>query len=307
MTRFRADTLLLLTAFIWGTAFLAQKNASANMGPFLFLGLRFFLSWLLILPFAIREQFKATRALDKKDLLCAIAIGICLLTATSLQQYAIATASVTHAGFLTAAYFSFVPLVNWGLKKQAPRPLIVFACSISLLGAWLLCATPPAGVWSSGDFIILISDVIWAFHILLVSEFLSQNNRPFMLAVTQYGMTALLAFSTSFLFETIDLSSILRTGPSILYAGLLSGGLAYTLQIIAQRSTPPSEAALIMSLESVFAALAGAYFYHDRLTSVGFLGCALILLGAVLVEFLPHLRKRFLGRRSRQPQVCNKV
>ena len=289
MNRLRADLLLLLTAFIWGTAFIAQKNANESMGPVLFVGSRFLLSALILIPLAWYEAKQSATPLSRKDLAQALFVGLCLFIGASLQQVGLVTTTATNGGFLTALYVVIVPFIVWLFTRSRPRYIVVLACVISISGAWLLADNGQAKTWSLGDMLVVGADLCWALAIVVISIFLQRSHRPFFLSFAQYGVTAILGLATGLSFEPISVPGIGSAMPAILYAGLLSGGVAYTLQIVAQKHTPPAEAALIMSLESVFAALAGAVLLRERLTPLATLGCVLILLGVVVVEVGPAL------------------
>ncbi len=292
MNRLRADLLLLLTAVIWGTAFIAQKNANLSMGPVLFVGARFLLSALMLLPLAWYEANRSTSVLTRKDFLQAGAIGLCIFTGAILQQIGLVTTTATNGGFLTALYVVMVPFILWLMARQRPRSIIVLACAISIIGAWLLADNGQAKTWRLGDLLVVVADVAWALAITLVADFLQRTDRVYFLSFAQFAVTAVLALACGFLSEPVVITGITTALPAILYAGLLSGGVAYTLQIIAQKHTPAPEAALIMSLESVFAALAGALILSERLTPLAAVGCALILLGVAVVEIGPALSRR---------------
>ncbi|HVC36955.1 MAG TPA: DMT family transporter [Gammaproteobacteria bacterium] len=292
MHRLRADLLLLLTAFIWGTAFIAQKNANESMGPILFVGARFLLSTLMLLPLALYEARKCGTVLTRKDIVQAGLIGLCVFTGAVLQQIGLVTTTATNGGFLTALYVVIVPFIVWLLTRQRPRSIVVLACMISIVGAWLLTDNGHANTWNLGDLLVVFADVAWAMAITLIAVFLPRTDRPFFLSFAQFAVTAVLALVCGLIFEPVVIPGISSALPAILYAGILSGGLAYTLQIIAQKHTPAAEAALIMSLESVFAALAGALLLSERLTPLATVGCALILLGVIVVELGPGLLRR---------------
>ena len=292
MTRLKADLLLLTCAFIWGTAFVAQKDLHARDWPALFVASRFVLSALLLAPLAWREARRAPEAIGRRGLGLALAVGLCVGTAASMQQWALTTTSATNGGFLTAVYVAFVPFVVWGLSGARPRSLVLLAVAVSVLGAWLLAGGGTHG-WSRGDLVLLASDLVWALHISLVGLFLGRVNRPYLLCFVQYGVTAVLAGALSLATERAQWSDFQASLPAIAYAGIASGGIAYTLQIVAQRHAPAAEAALIMSLESVFAAVAGAIVLHERLTPVAMLGGLLILAGAVMLDVAPALRRAF--------------
>jgi len=292
--RIKADLSLLLAAFIWGTAFIAQKTAVATIGPILFLGCRFLLSTLLLAPLAWAESKKRTDILEPSDWRLALLVGLSLFFGMAIQQIGIVTTSTTNAGFLTAIYTAMVPVAAWALLGKRPRLAVVVACAVSLSGAWLLEGGAGLSGWGRGDLLILISDTGQAVQIILVERFLARHNRPLLLSFFQYAVISLLSFPLAFAFETVSWEGIRQVLPSILYAGVLSGGVAFTLQIVAQRHTPAAEAAIIMSLESVFAALAGAWLLGDRLGPTGMAGCALIMAGVLLVQLLPLLRRNRL-------------
>ncbi len=295
MNRLRADLLLLIASFIWGTAFIAQKLANEALGPLSFVGLRFLLSAVAILPLAMMEANNREKSVNRLDLGLACAIGLCLFAATTLQQIGLVTTTATNAGFLTSLYVVFVPIAVWLLKREKPTPIVVAACGISVFGAWLL-AGAGQGPWVIGDIYIIISDAAWALIIALVPMFLSRHARPYLLSFIQFCITAVFGLAASLIFEDPTYQGVLIALPAILYAGLLSGGVAFTMQIFAQRHTPPAEAALIMALESVFAALAGMALLHERPSPLTLTGCAMILLGIAFSEtgplLLPKLRRR---------------
>jgi drug/metabolite transporter (DMT)-like permease len=219
----------------------------------------------------------------------ALLVGFCLFAGASLQQVGLVTTSATNGGFLTALYVVIVPFMVWAMNGRRPRLLVLIACVVSIGGAWLLAGGGDLGSWSRGDIMVLLADFAWALAITVIGDFLERTHRPLFLSFAQYSITAVLGLAAGLMSEPSSLSGIGAATPAILYAGLLSGGVAYTLQIVAQKHTPPAEAALIMSLESVFAALAGAVMLDERLTFLAAVGCGLILLGVVLVEAGPAL------------------
>jgi drug/metabolite transporter (DMT)-like permease len=289
MTRLRADLLLLLAALIWGTAFIAQKTAAASIGPLQFVAGRFLLSAIVLAPFALRESRRRAVHLGRRDWALALTIGLCLFAGTTIQQFGMRTTSVTDAGFITALYIAFVPFVARMLAGTKLRPSVLAACAISLLGAWLLAAHGQAGGLAPGDLLVLGAAILYAFHIALIALFQTKAHRPFFLSFVQFGIGATLALALAALFEPVRWGGVTSALPAIAYAGLLSGGVGFTLQVVAQRYTPAAEAALIMSLESVFAAAAAAILLGDRLTIPALIGCGLILSGVIMVEIGPAL------------------
>jgi drug/metabolite transporter (DMT)-like permease len=287
MNRLKADLSLLLAALIWGTAFVAQKYANETMPPVLFVGCRFILSALLIAPLALWETRKIAQPLARRDWSYGIQIGLCLFASVAGQQIGMVTTTATNAGFLTALYVVMVPVIAWLMHRHAPSWSVVGACCVSLLGAWLLAGKGSVGGWNGGDLLVVFSDIFFALQIILVSRFLRKGDRPILLSFMQYLVSGIVGLALGILLEPVHIAGILAAGPAILYAGLLSGGVAFTLQIVAQRHTPAAEAAIIMSLESVFAAIAGALVLGDRLQTGGIIGCVLILAGVVLVQLVP--------------------
>ncbi|MBV9287505.1 MAG: DMT family transporter [Hyphomicrobiales bacterium] len=290
MSRLGADALLLATAAFWGVTFVMQKDAAAVLPPLAFVAARFLASAVVLAPLALVEHKRASRPARRGAVRLAAAMGVCLFLGTSLQQAGLATTSATNGGFLTACYVALTPFVFWALSGIRPRSAVIGAGIVSLLGAYLLATGGgPAQPPTIGDGLVLMADVAWAAGIALTPLFLIRAPRPLTLAFAQYAICGTLAALASLILETAPPRAFLDAAPDIAFAGLLSGALAYTLQIVAQRYTPPAEAALILSLESVFAAGAGALLLGERLTPVGVAGCALILLGAIAAEAAPWL------------------
>ncbi len=291
MTRLRADLLLLFTAVIWGAAFVVQKWANGTMGPIAFVSARFLLSAVVLAPFALVEARRAAAPVPKADMRVALMVGACLCAGAVLQQTALVTASATNGGFLTALYVVGVPFASWAIMKEPLRPIVLAACLVCVSGAWMLTDTGGPRVWSQGDLLLVVSDIPWAFSITLVSVFQRRCPRPFYLSFVQYAVTGVGAGVLALMFETVSWDAVMASLPAILYAGIMAGAVGFTLGVIAQRHTPPSEAGLIMSLESVFAALAGAAMLNERLSFTALMGCALILAGVVMVEAGPALMR----------------
>lgn len=302
MSRLSADGLLLITGFLWGVTFVAQKDAAEEIPPLAFVAARFLVSAAALAPFALWEKRRAKKALKRREWRIALAMALSLFVGSSLQQAGLETTSATNGGFLTACYVVLTPLIVWALSRTPPRPIVIASSLVSLLGAWLLATGGgPAQPPTIGDGLVLAADFAWALGIALTPLFLVRAPRPLLLAFVQYAVCGVLAAVMSIAFEAPAPAAFVAAAPSIAFSGLVSGAIAYTLQIIAQRHTPPAEAALILSLESVFAALAGALLLGERLTPTGAVGCALILVGAVAVEAAPALLRLLrAGRRPRR-------
>jgi drug/metabolite transporter (DMT)-like permease len=293
VTRPIADALLLLCAIVWGTAFVAQRQAGV-INPILFVAARFALSALVIAPLALIEHVRAgnSRALTGRSVGGGVLIGLCLCAGAMMQQWALTSTTATNGGFLTAIYAVFVPLVNWVIFRKVPQRSVVIACALSLIGAWLLAGGNGNAGWNRGDVVLLLADLIWALHICLISRFMSSMHRPFFLCFFQFAITAVISGIVTVFMKAPPGDSLLAVIIPLLYTGIVSGGLGFTLQIIAQRHTPPAEAGLIMSLESVFAFLGGALLLGENLHRAAMLGCGMILLAVLIVELVPALHRR---------------
>ena len=298
MNRLQADLLLLLASVIWGTTFVAQKIANDHVGPLAFVAARFAVATAFLAPAAIWETRRHRRTgnpLHRRDLLRGAVISLCLATAACAQQIGLVTTSATHAGFLTAVYVAFVPFLAWAVARVRPRPPVLLACAITLYGAWLIAGSgthSSASAWNRGDAIILGSDLVWALHVTLVGHWRGIAARPFLLSGMQCAAAAAAVIPMAWIAQPASWDALRPIVPEIAYAGVLSSGVAFTLQIVSQRHTPAAEAALVMSLESVFAAAAAAVMLGDTLTRSASFGALLILVGAVLVEIGPLLRPR---------------
>lgn len=300
LSRLRASLLLLLVAFIWGSAFVAQKTAfpeagsegggDPELGPLAFTGLRFLLGALIVLPFALREGRRATTSgagpMPRRWVVAFGGVGVVLFLAAWTQQIGIIGTSVTNAGFLTAVYVPLVPVLGLALFRQPVRPIIWFGALGSLTGAWFLTGAAGVGLsaLSAGDLWVLVSALFWALHVILVGQSMARLPRPLTLATVQFAACALLGCGAAALLEPTTLAGLGAVWPELLYAGGLSVGVAYTLQVVAQRHTPPAAAALILSTEMVFAALAGAVALGERLAPGQWIGAALILASILVVE-----------------------
>jgi len=292
MSRLSADGLLPVTAFLWGVTFVAQKSAAATMPALAFVAARFAVSAFVLAPLALWEFRRRPHGPSRDEWRLALAMGLTLFFGTTLQQAGIGTTSATNAGFLTACYVVLTPFVVWALNGARPRAIVVGSGFISLVGAWLLANDGALGAPRIGDALVLLADFAWATGIALTPIFLARSGRPLLLAFVQYAVCAGLAALCSALFESVPSGALGETMSTILFAGVVSGAIAYTIQIFAQAHTPPAEAALILALESVFAALAGALLLDERLTTIGMVGCVLILAGAVAVEFTPLFARK---------------
>jgi drug/metabolite transporter (DMT)-like permease len=293
MTRLQADLCLLLTAIIWGTAFIAQKTGMEGLGPLGFTGARFALSALVVLPLALRER-RTKAPMGREDLTWALLGLIPVFSLGAIcQQAGMMTTTVTNAGFLTGLYVVIVPFFAWALYRRMPPAVIWPACALALAGVWLLNGAKPLGSMAAGDWLVIASAVFYGAQVALVGLLAQRTARPVTLACLQYAGCAALALGAAFLFEDgITVSALEANMMQLLYAGVISGGIAYTMQIVGQQYTPPSHAAIILMGEAPFAALAGAALLSERLDVHGWVGCGVILAAALLAEAGAFIKKR---------------
>lgn len=290
MTRWQANGLLLIAGAMWGMGFVAQSTAMAHLGPLLFIGLRFLAGTVAMLPFALLEAREAKK-ISRADWLAFAGIGILLFCGMTAQQIGLLTTSVTNSGFLTGLYVVLVPFLSVLLFRTYPHPVVWPAAAVAFAGIWLLSGGGISQL-SSGDWLTILCAAIWAVQVILITGYASSTGRPIALAVTQFAVCALLGLVSASLFETIDMAAIRQALPEILYSGVFSGGIAFTLQAVGQRYTSSSQAAIFLSSEAVFAAIFGAWFLGERIGATGYLGCALIFAAIVSVEALPSLFAR---------------
>ncbi|MBV8380301.1 MAG: DMT family transporter [Paucibacter sp.] len=294
MSRTRANLLLLAIALIWGSAFIAQNKGMASIGPLLFTGVRFIVGALVVAPLAWLElRRRPARRILPREALAIGGLGMLMFAGAAMQQIGIVHTSVTHAGFLTALYVPLVPLLSWMVLRHLPHWSVWPGALACVVGAWLLSgASAQAGFGlSDGDLWVALSALPWAVHVLFVGNVADRMHAPFTVAMGQFlvcGVTALLAAAC---FEPVSASGLADAAGPLAYGGVLSVGVAFTAQVVAQRHAHPSDAAIILSAETVFAAIFGYVLLGDRLTPEGIFGCGLILASMVAIQLLPLLRR----------------
>jgi drug/metabolite transporter (DMT)-like permease len=284
----KSDVLLLTTAVIWGFAFVAQRVGMDYVGPFTFNGLRFAIGSLSLLPLVAmsREQRSATdRILPppglKTILFGGAALGLALFSGASLQQIGLVYTTAGKAGFITGLYVIIVPLLGLFWRQQ-PRIGTWIGAVLAAIGLYFLSVTEEFTI-ELGDLFVLIGAFFWAAHVLIIG-WLSPRINPVKLAFSQYVACSILSLIAACLFEDITMLSIFQAAIPILYGGLLSVGIAYTLQVIAQRDAHPAHAAILLSLESVFAAIGGWLILGEIISARGLFGCGLMLAGMLLSQ-----------------------
>lgn len=287
--------MLLIAGALWGMGFVAQSTAMNAIGPLLFIGSRFLIAFLLILPFALRESARSEKQLAGKDWRTFSLIGFLMFCGMTAQQIGLLTTTVTNSGFLTGLYVVMVPFVGVILYRQWPAPIVWPSTLCALAGIWLLSGGNAVEGLSTGDWLTILCACIWALQVFLISRSASHTGRPITLAVTQFGITGFIALLFAMLLEPISFTALRSAGLEILYAGIFSGGIAFTLQVIGQRHTTAPQAAILLSTEAIFAAIFGAIFLGDRLPPTGLLGCIFIFAAILMVEVIPALRKKPLA------------
>jgi drug/metabolite transporter (DMT)-like permease len=291
--------LLLFAAMIWGCTFVVQKWAASGpeaMGPLTFTGARFLLGGLMVLPLAAMERRRATTPLNRKHVLGFIACGLALLLGAWTQQAGVAGTSVANAGFLTSLYVAMVPILAWTLFGRRPHPVVWPAIGVCLAGTWLLTGA----AWnrlSAGDGWVLACAGFWAVQVTLVGVLAAASERPLALALVQYAVGGIAGCLAAAIFEAPTPAVYFSSLGELLWAGLASSGIAFTLQVVTQRYLHPATAAIVMSAESVFAALSGALILGERMSGPQCTGAALILAAILAVETVPLFDvKRWLVR-----------
>lgn len=290
----------LLTAFIWGSSFVTQSLAAGTIGAFAFNASRgmiasveLLIAVLLLRRMRPRVQSASEKKKSRHDLLLGGMIcGAIFMVASNLQQYGIeSNTSSGKAGFITALYIVIVPLLGLFFRKRV-RPLIWISVVIALGGLYLLCFTPGASLaFSDGDFYVFLGSLFFSAHILAIDYF-TQKVDGIELSCAQFIVMTLLSLVCALLFDRqTTLSDIAAGLPYILYVGVLSSGLGYTLQILAQREGDPTVVSLLLSTESLFAAVSGALILHERLAGREYSGCALMLCAVILAQ-LPERKRR---------------
>lgn len=291
---FASSLLLTLAAFIWGTAFVAQSAGLELIGNFTFLCLRSCLAVVVLTPvswFIFRnnrrkvgegEHGENRSFISKRLILGGILCGGSVCLASLVQQYGIMLSSVGKSGFLTTLYILIVPVLGLVFRRKV-KPVLWLCIAIATCGMYFLCVTE-AGSVGIGDVLLILCAFLFAVQIMIVDHFV-QTVDGVRLSLVQFGVSAVISAIGMFAFENPDPIAIGQAWLPIFYAGVLSSGIAFTLQIVAQKNLNPTVASLLMSLESVFAALAGAFF-GERLSGREIFGCALVFL-AIIIAQLP--------------------
>ena len=284
----------LLCTFIWGTTFIAQDTGMDDIGPFTFNAVRFFVGFLAIIPLAILfevKKFKLEFKIDLKTfLVLSFLIGASLFLGSALQQVALLYTDVANAAFFTIFYVPMVPIIIYFYRRKSLHWSVWPSVILCLIGGYLLTNFQDATV-RLGDSLVILGALFWSSHIIFTGIIVTKYNLPLTLGAIQTLIVALLSFIIGLIYEEFVIRNIMNEIDSILYAGILSGGFAFVLQIYAQKNITPAPAAIIFSLEGVFATIAAWFLLNQLLGINNLLGCFFILCGVLLSQLLPLMKK----------------
>lgn len=284
MKKIRSTLILLLTAIIWGLAFVAQRVGAQYVGPFTYNAIRFALGALSLVPvILIFERGGFTREKKLASLKYGAVAGVILCTASCLQQLGInITQSAGKSAFITGLYTVLVPIAYFVLFRRRTGINVLIGAVIALVGLYLLCGSMgPMGI---GDVYLFIGTVFWTAHIMWIDYSMSKNLPAIRFSATQFAVASAISGAIAIFAESVTLGAIRSAAIPILYAGLMSTGVAYTCQVIGQREADPTAAAIVMSTESVWAALGGALILHERMSVPAVIGCGLMLAGIIAAQ-----------------------
>ena len=284
----------LLCTFIWGTTFIAQDTGMDDIGPFTFNSVRFFVGFIAILPLAFffeTKKFELEFKVGHRSfVILSILIGLSLFLGSALQQVALIYTDVANAAFFTIFYVPMVPIIIFIFKKESLHWSVWPSVILCLIGGYLLTNFYDATV-RLGDTLVILGALFWSTHIIFTGMIIKMYNLPLTIGAIQTLLVALFSFIISAIYEDFVIENILNEIDSILYAGILSGGLAFVLQIYAQRNITPAPAAIIFSLEGVFATIAAWLLLSQILDFNNILGCFFILCGVLASQLLPLMKK----------------
>ena len=284
----------LLCTFIWGTTFIAQDTGMDDIGPFTFNSVRFFVGFLAIVPLALMFEAKKLKKEFRFDtktfVILSFLIGLSLFLGSALQQVALLYTDVANAAFFTIFYVPMVPIIIFIFKKDFLHWSVWPSVILCLIGGYLLTNFQDATV-RLGDTLVVLGALFWSTHIIFTGMIVKKYNLPLTIGAIQTLLVALFSFMIGLFSEEFVIANILNEIDSILYAGILSGGFAFVLQIYAQRNITPAPAAIIFSLEGVFATIAAWFLLNQILGINNLLGCFFILSGVLLSQLVPLIRK----------------
>ena len=286
----------LLCTFIWGTTFIAQDTGMDNIGPFTFNAVRFFIGFLAITPLVFLFELKKFKSEFKSDIKSFVnlsfLIGLSLFLGSALQQVALLYTDVANAAFFTIFYVPMVPIIIFLFRRRSIHWSVWPSVVLCLIGGYLLTNFQDATV-RLGDSLVVLGALFWSTHIIFTGIIVKKYDLPLTLGAIQTLIVSLFSFVIGLIYEEFIYADIIKEINSILYAGILSGGFAFVLQIYAQKNITPAPAAIIFSLEGVFATIAAWYILNQILDINNLLGCFFILCGVLLSQLLPLVKKKY--------------
>ena len=288
MSHMKANFLMLIASLIWGTAFVSQTTGMGFIGPFTFSFARFFLAALTVLPLALyfeKQNFEIFFK-NKNFIYLSLFAGLALFGGMGLQQYALLKSQIANASFLSTLYVPIVSLISRFIFKSRLHWIIWIAVLLCIYGSYLLSSNQALEIQKS-DSLLFIAAVCFAIHIILIDVFMKQFYSPFTFGFIQYAVVFLCSTILAFSFETPTLANIKLEWFELIYTGVASAGIGYTLQIIAQSKASPAPAAIILSMESVFGTIAGWILINQVLDTNKILGCIAIFIGVIIVQLIP--------------------
>ena len=297
--QFTATVSLIFASLIWGTAFVAQTTGMDFIGPLTFINVRFIIGTVIIFPLAFIERdifFNIERHKKNKLYLVVFLTGCSLFVGSYLQQYALQFTKVSNAAFLTILYVPFVPIISRFFLAKKIHWSIWLSVSICLVGSYYL-TTGNSFEAQSADVLVAFCAVFFALHCILIDEFFDIVNAPFSLAFYQFGICFLISLPLMFVFEEPSISGIYQEIGQLLYVGIMSTGVAYTLQIIGQKYVRPSTAVITLSLEGVFAAFTAWIILSQILSPIQIIGSALIIIGVLVAQLIPLISQEAADQR----------
>ncbi|MFT5508052.1 MAG: drug/metabolite transporter (DMT)-like permease [Hyphomicrobiaceae bacterium] len=293
MTRLQANMMLLAIAAIWGLAFVYQKTAMDHIGPYTFLAMRALIAAVILTPIAyFWEQANSIGKPAPGFWMIACAGGLSFFIGGILQQIGLVTATVTNTGFLTGLYVVITPLLMWLVLARPPAAIIWVAVSLAFVGTWFLGGGTVGG-FSTGDWLVVASSFFWATHMLVI-EHSGRYVRPIGFTAVQFALVALISGACALAIEGPALTGLIAAAPEIAYVGVLSSALTFTMLAVAMRYTPAAEATIIVSTETVFAAIAGVILLGEQLQWIGWFGAALMFSATLIVQLGPIRRPEMI-------------
>ena len=291
LNRFTSTLLLVLATIFWGFAFVAQKNAMAHMEPLTFIGARYLLGGLVVLPLGLWEMRRRGRRLTRRQWLLVGFLSFNFFIGSWLQQEGLLFTTVTNGGFLTGLYVFSVPVILLIVVRTPPHVIVWICVPLALAGLYLLHGASLDRL-NFGDTLIIISSVFWGVHVLMLGWLARDTGMPILISAISFLAAGLAATGGAFVLETPTFEVLSLGWAEIAYTGVMSTAVAFTLQAVGQMHVPPANAAIILSGETLFAALGGAVVLGERLAPAGYAGAAMIFAAIVLVETVPVLQTR---------------